>query len=88
MFGREMYPDLVDKAAALMHSIARFHPLADGNKRLAWIAAAVLCELNGAQVIASNDEAYELTMAVAAGQYDDVPDIAKALRPLVRMSDR
>lgn len=85
MFGADLYPDLLDKAAAMMHSITRFHPLVDGNKRLAWLATAVLCELNGAQVVATNDQAYELTISVATRQHDDVPDIAKALEPLVQL---
>jgi death on curing protein len=84
MFGTEMYPSVLDKAAAIFHSVARFHPLVDGNKRLAWLAAAALCELNGAEVIATNDEAYEITMAVARGDYDEVSDIAHALEAIVR----
>jgi death-on-curing protein len=82
LFGEEQYPSLLEKAAALMHSIARFQPLVDGNERLAWIAAATLCELNGACVVATNDRAVEITMAVAAGEVGDVRDIAKALEPL------
>ncbi|MGH3660813.1 MAG: type II toxin-antitoxin system death-on-curing family toxin [Micromonosporaceae bacterium] len=85
LFGAEQFPHLLEKAAALMHSIARFHPLVDGNKRLAWLAAAAMCELNGAQVTATNDQAYEVTMAVASGKLDSVPEIAKALAPLVRL---
>ncbi|MGH3727905.1 MAG: type II toxin-antitoxin system death-on-curing family toxin [Micromonosporaceae bacterium] len=85
LFGAEQYPSLLDKAAAMLHSIARFHPLVDGNKRLAWVAAAALCEVNGAYVVATNDQAYDLVMAVAAGDLDDVPAIAKALEPLVRV---
>ncbi|MGH3647671.1 MAG: type II toxin-antitoxin system death-on-curing family toxin [Micromonosporaceae bacterium] len=85
LFGEEQYPSLLEKAAALMHSIARFHPLVDGNKRLAWVAAAALCELNGGYVVATNDQAYELTMKVAAAELDEVGEIAKALAPLVRL---
>ena len=35
VLGRDAYPDLLTKAAALLHSLARNHPLVDGNKRLA-----------------------------------------------------
>lgn len=87
LFGAEQYPSLLEKAAALMHSIARFHPLVDGNKRLAWIGAAAFCEVNGAYVVASNEQAYQVTMAVASGELDEVTDIAKALEPLVRLPD-
>jgi len=35
VLGEDAYPRLVDKAAALMHSLARNHALVDGNMRLA-----------------------------------------------------
>gem|GEM_PF-3859362 len=38
VLGQDAYSDLFTKAAALMHSLARNHPLVDGNKRLAWLA--------------------------------------------------
>lgn len=84
LFGETQYPTLLDRAAALFHSVARFHPLIDGNKRLAWLATVVYCELNGASVTATNDQAYDLTIAIASGELSEVPDIAKALAPLVQ----
>ena len=38
-FGEDAYPDLWTKAAALLHSIVKNHPLVDGNKRLGWLHA-------------------------------------------------
>jgi death-on-curing protein len=35
VFGAELYPTLHEKAAALLHSVARNHALIDGNKRTA-----------------------------------------------------
>lgn len=87
MMGTDLYPSLLDKAAALLHSIARFHPLVDGNKRLAWLATYTFVTLNGAYMIATNDQAYKLTMAVASGQLNEVSDIAKELSALVRLPD-
>ncbi|NEA51485.1 Fic family protein [Streptomyces sp. SID10815] len=37
-FGTELYPTLHEKAAALLHSVARNHALIDGNERTAWLA--------------------------------------------------
>ncbi|GGY76851.1 hypothetical protein CP967_11705 [Streptomyces nitrosporeus] len=48
MFGAELYPTLHDKAAALLHSVARNHALIDGNKRTAWLAMRVFLRFNGA----------------------------------------
>lgn len=87
MVGTDLYPALLDKAAALLHSIARFHPLVDGNKRLAWLATYTFVTLNGAYVTATNDQAFDLTIAVASGQLSEVADIAKALSGLVRLPD-
>ena len=77
VFGEDAYPALADKAAALMHSIARNHALVDANKRLAWSATRVFCLLNGGDIVFSVDEAEALVLAVARGEAD-VPDIAGA----------
>jgi death-on-curing protein len=78
-FGEDAYPSIHAKAAALRHSIARNHPLVDGNKRLALAATIAFYGLNGFRLTATNDEAYELVMAVAAGELDDVEGIANLL---------
>ena len=70
VFGREAYPTLADQAAALMHSLARNHPLVDGNKRLAWSAARVFCLLNGTDLVMDVDNAEQVVLAVAAGDLD------------------
>ncbi|WHP61130.1 Fic family protein [Arthrobacter sp. KFRI-F3372] len=36
VMGADAYSELAVKAAALLESVARFHPLIDGNKRTAW----------------------------------------------------
>jgi death on curing protein len=44
-FGEDAYPTLHDKAAVLLEGIVRNRALVDGNKRLAWAAAAGELEL-------------------------------------------
>ena len=78
-FGQDAYPSLTGKAAALMHSIAGNHALADGNKRLALLAAAVFLRINGYRLDLTDDEAFDLTLSVAAGQ-PDAEGIEKNLR--------
>ena len=78
-FGKDAYPDLDTKAAALLHSIARNHALIDGNKRLALAAVIAFHGLNGRRLTLTNDQAYDLIMSVAAGQTDDVDTIAAVL---------
>jgi len=75
----EAYPTLFEKAGALLHSILSNHALVDGNKRLGWTAAVVLCDLNGVWVEAPDDEAYDLVIGVAEGRID-VAEIAVHLQ--------
>jgi death-on-curing protein len=79
-FGKDAYPTLEDKAAALLHSVARNHALVDGNKRLALAATIAFLGVNGRRLTMTNDGAYELVMAVAAGELDDVEVLAGRLR--------
>jgi len=85
-FGREAYPDLWSKAAALIQSVVKDHALVDGNKRLGWLATAVFLELNGVTVMGvSNRAVYRFVMAVAAGR-DDVDVLDGRLRRLIERS--
>jgi death-on-curing protein len=86
VLGHDAYPDLLAKAGALLHSLARNHPLVDGNKRLAWLATYVLCAKNGVELDADDDLAYELVTNVAAGSIDDVDEIAAILASFTRRS--
>jgi death on curing protein len=79
VLGQDAYPDLLTKAAALLHSLARNHPLVDGNKRLAWLAAYVFLAKNGSELDAGDDAAYALVVGVADGSVDDVGAIARTL---------
>lgn len=77
-FGEDAYPGFAERAAALLHSLARNHALVDGNKRLAWGATRVFCLLNGRDLDFTVDEAEHLVVGVAAGEVD-VPMLAEAL---------
>jgi death on curing protein len=78
-FGADAYPTLDEKAAALLHSLARNHALIDGNKRLALSGLIAFYGVNGRRLTLTNDEAYELVMAVAGGELDAVGSIAARL---------
>ena len=70
VFGQDAYASLEHKAAALLHSLVRNHALLDGNKRLGWLATAVFLDLNGQPPDLTDDEAFDLVMAVADGTLD------------------
>jgi len=77
-FGADAYATFEEKAAALIHSIARNHALIDGNERLAWSATRVFCLLNGRDLVMPIDDAEAMVVAVAAGRLD-VPELAATL---------
>jgi death on curing protein len=79
VFGEDAYPSFAEKAAALMHSLARNHALVDGNKRLAWAATRVFCLLNVRDLSFSVDEGEALVVSVAEGALE-VPEIAATLQ--------
>jgi death on curing protein len=83
-FGADAYPDLDAKAAALLHSLARNHGLVDGNKRLALAGVIAFFGVNGRRLTLSNDEAYDLVIAVAGGRLDAVGQIAARLAHATR----
>lgn len=78
VFGDDAYPDLDTKAAVLLESITRNHPLVDGNKRLAWVAVVVFYGINGLALRAPHDPAYELIVGVAEGRLP-YPEVAAQL---------
>ncbi|MFE3555339.1 type II toxin-antitoxin system death-on-curing family toxin [Streptomyces sp. NPDC059193] len=83
MFGEEAYPDLIDKAASLLQSLAINHPFFDGNKRTAWLSTVVFLAMNGVHLRPDIDAAERLVIDVATGDADDVKDIAQGLRDLM-----
>ena len=83
VLGQDAYPDLLTKAAALLHSLARNHPLVDGNKRLAWLATYVFCAKNGVELDPDDDAAFDLVIAVASGSLDEIEEIARILTSFV-----
>ncbi|WP_413101498.1 type II toxin-antitoxin system death-on-curing family toxin [Streptomyces sp. Inha503] len=80
VFGQDAYPDVWQKAAALMESLARNHALVDGNKRLSWYATWVFLHINGHPLHADFDvdEAERFVLSVCQGELD-VPKIAEGL---------
>ncbi|MFD8494465.1 type II toxin-antitoxin system death-on-curing family toxin [Amycolatopsis sp. NPDC059657] len=67
LLGQDAYPGIHEKAAVLLESVVRNHPLIDGNKRLSWMSAFVFYGLNGLDLDAPEDDAYDLVIAMATG---------------------
>ena len=67
-FGQLIHPTLIEQAAAYLFHLVANHPFCDGNKRIGLFAALVFLQDNGATVGGTQDDWYELTMAVARGE--------------------
>ncbi|AZM75019.1 toxin [Streptomyces sp. KPB2] len=81
VFGAELYPTLHEKAAALLHSVARNHALIDGNKPTAWLAMRIFLWFNGASASTVPPPAFVAGPFVEDVAQDniEVPAIAKRL---------
>lgn len=70
VFGVELYPTLVSKAARLAWTIAKNHVFYDTNKRTAVIAATVFLQLNGATIDLEDDDVEKTMEAIARGDME------------------
>jgi death-on-curing protein len=66
--GKELYPSIIDKAAAIFESIIINHPFIDGNKRMAYTFMRVLLIEEGFELAASQDEKYNFVIEASKGK--------------------
>jgi death-on-curing protein len=82
-FGGELlHAGVVEQAAAYLFRLCMAHPFVDGNKRIAFAAMDTFLRLNGYRLVLSDQEAYQLTMAVARGERDEA-GVREAIRAAV-----
>ncbi len=65
---KDLYPDIVTKAAAICFSLVMNHPFVDGNKRVGHAAMETFLILNGYEIISSVDEQERVMLELAAGK--------------------
>lgn len=80
--GKDLYPDIYTKAAALMRSLAQNHGFQNANKRTAMMATIIFLEENGYEVTAPNKKMYRLAMKVVV----DKPSVNNIVRTLKKYS--
>jgi len=66
--GEDLYPSLLEKAAALGFSIIMNHPFLDGNKRTGHAATETFLVLNGLEINAPVDEQEHVVLAITSGE--------------------
>ncbi|MFN4124176.1 MAG: type II toxin-antitoxin system death-on-curing family toxin [Flavobacteriales bacterium] len=72
--GNELYPNPINKAAALFESLLMNHPFVDGNKRTAYTSMRVLLIRYGYDLHASSQVKYDFVMEASNGniRYESV----------------
>lgn len=83
LFGQPQFPTLLEKAAALIHSLAYHHLFIDGNKRTAVRAVTLFLEMNGHTVAWDYQAEYPFILEVAQGKCE-IPEIAAWLVQYVK----
>ena len=72
-------PDIVDLSAAYTFGVVRYHPFIDGNKRTGFVIGILFLELNGVVFTASEEDAAQAVLQLAASAIDEA-DYAAFLR--------
>jgi death-on-curing protein len=68
--GRELYPDIFDKASQLCYSLVENHPFADGNKRIGVHLTLLFLKLNNVNISYSQAELIDFGLGIASGKMD------------------
>jgi death on curing protein len=63
--------DIIDMAMVYTAGIVRNHPFIDGNKRTGFVVGILFLELNGYRVTASEEDAAQAVLSLAAGTLDE-----------------
>jgi len=66
--GEDLYPDIFQKAAALLESLIKNHPFIDGNKRTAISSTGLFLRINGYSLETSQKELEDFTLNMATGK--------------------
>jgi death-on-curing protein len=77
--GKELYPDVFLKVAALLDSLVNNHPFVDGNKRTGITTSALFLRANGWRLTADNSGLEEFILQVATSHLE-ISAIADWLR--------
>jgi death on curing protein len=64
-------PDIIEMATAYTAGVVRNHPFVDGNKRTGFVMGILFLELNGYRFTASEEDATQAVLALAAGTLDE-----------------
>jgi len=64
----DLYPSVLEKAAALIESVLNNHPFIDGNKRTGYVLTLLFLMSCGYDISASQDIKYQFVIDIATGK--------------------
>ena len=67
--GKDLYPDVLTKAAAYLRSFALNHAFHNGNKRTALMATIIFLQENGYDIVVEPDKLYRLARSVVINKF-------------------
>lgn len=72
--GKDLYPSIIDKSAAVFQSIIINHPFIDGNKRVAYAFMRILLTEEGLELDATEEEKYDFVINSSMGkmEYEEI----------------
>ena len=72
--GKDLYPDIFDKASQLCYSLIENHPFADGNKRIGVHLVLLFLKLNKENIVYTQKELIDFGLNIASGKMskDDI----------------
>jgi death-on-curing protein len=68
--GKELYPTLAEKAAALCYSLISNHPFVDGNKRIGHAVMEVFLVINGYEIASAIDAQEEIILKLTSSKME------------------
>lgn len=78
--GEDLYPGMLEKAAAIGESIIVNHPFIDGNKRTGYILMEAVMRFGGIRISCNDDETYQFVIDISTGdkRFDEIVEWLKA----------
>lgn len=83
--GRDAYPGIVPKAAALLLAMLRTRPYPTANARISLLATTIFLNRNGLDLLAEDDELLALVAVATTGQLTVLETAAALERRVLRL---
>lgn len=73
---KELYPEPIDKAAAILENLITNHPFIDGNKRTAFVQLKLILMEHQTDIVEGENKKYTFVIEAASGEltFDQIKD--------------